>query len=94
MYNGSYCDQKSQLSEILTEPLNPRSSFIEECAKYDRHTYIYTYCMVPFFNLIIWWQQFCFQNIGETIIDILGKMNAKPWESTEYIKNTLWSEKK
>ena len=24
MYNGSNCDQKSQLSEILTEPLNPR----------------------------------------------------------------------
>ena len=25
MYNGSNCDQKSQLSEILTEPLNPRA---------------------------------------------------------------------
>ena len=24
MFNGSNCDQKSQLSEILTEPLNPR----------------------------------------------------------------------
>jgi len=24
MYNGSFCDQKSQFSEILTEPLNPR----------------------------------------------------------------------
>ena len=25
MYNGSNCDRKSQLSEILTEPLNPRA---------------------------------------------------------------------
>ena len=24
MYKGSNCDQKAQLSEILTEPLNPR----------------------------------------------------------------------
>ena len=24
MYKGSNCDRKSQLSEILTEPLNPR----------------------------------------------------------------------
>ena len=24
MYKGSNCDQKSRLSEILTEPLNPR----------------------------------------------------------------------
>ena len=24
MFNGSNCDQKSQLSGILTEPLNPR----------------------------------------------------------------------
>ena len=24
MYNGSNCDQKSQLSKILTEPSNPR----------------------------------------------------------------------
>ena len=24
MFNGSNCDRKSQLSEILTEPLNPR----------------------------------------------------------------------
>ena len=24
MYNGSNCDQKSQLSGILTEPLDPR----------------------------------------------------------------------
>ncbi len=26
MYNGSNCDRKSQLSEILTEPSNPRVS--------------------------------------------------------------------
>ena len=26
MYNGSNCDRKSQLSEILTEPLNPRDA--------------------------------------------------------------------
>ena len=25
MFNGSNCDRKSQLSGILTEPLNPRS---------------------------------------------------------------------
>ena len=25
---GSYCDRKSQFSEILTEPLNPRGSVI------------------------------------------------------------------
>ena len=24
MYNGLNCDRKSQISEILTEPLNPR----------------------------------------------------------------------
>jgi len=24
MFNGSNCDRKSQLSEILTEPLKPR----------------------------------------------------------------------
>ena len=24
MFNGSNCNRKSQLSEILTEPLNPR----------------------------------------------------------------------
>ena len=24
MFNGSNCDQKAQLSKILTEPLNPR----------------------------------------------------------------------
>jgi len=24
MYNGSNCDRKLQLSDILTEPLNPR----------------------------------------------------------------------
>ena len=27
MYKGSNCDRKSQLSEILTEPLNPRGCF-------------------------------------------------------------------
>ena len=27
MYKGSNCDRKSQLSEILTEPLNPRERF-------------------------------------------------------------------
>ena len=25
MYNGSNCDRQLQLSEILTEPLNPRA---------------------------------------------------------------------
>ena len=25
MFNGSNCDRKSQISEILTEPLNPRA---------------------------------------------------------------------
>ena len=28
MFNGSNCDRKSQLSEILTEPLNPRDIYI------------------------------------------------------------------
>ena len=28
MFNGSNCDQKSQLSGILTEPLNPREARI------------------------------------------------------------------
>ena len=27
MFNGSNCEQKSQLSEILTEPLNPRELY-------------------------------------------------------------------
>ncbi len=27
MFLGSNCDRKSQLSEILTEPLNPRERF-------------------------------------------------------------------
>ena len=26
MFNGTNCDRKSQLSEILTEPLNPRGA--------------------------------------------------------------------
>ena len=30
MFNGSNCDRKSQLSEILTEPLNPRATCIIE----------------------------------------------------------------
>ena len=30
MFNGSNCDRKSQFSEILTEPLNPREFMIEE----------------------------------------------------------------
>ena len=29
MFNGSNCDQKSQLSGILTEPLNPRGQHLE-----------------------------------------------------------------
>ena len=29
MYKGSNCDQKSHLSEILTEPLNPRERVIK-----------------------------------------------------------------
>ena len=29
MYKGLNCDRKSQLSEILTEPLNPREAFEE-----------------------------------------------------------------
>ena len=29
MYKGLNCDRKSQLSEILTEPLNPRD--LEQC---------------------------------------------------------------
>ena len=28
MFNGSNCDSKSQLSRILTEPLNPRDAAI------------------------------------------------------------------
>ena len=31
MYKGSNCDQKSQLSEILTEPLNPRGLDLFVC---------------------------------------------------------------
>ena len=31
MSNGSNCDQKSQLSEILTEPLNPRDHQLRDC---------------------------------------------------------------
>ena len=30
MFNGSNCDRKSQLSEILTELLNPRATCIIE----------------------------------------------------------------
>ena len=30
MYNGSTCDRKSQLSEILTEQLNPRGWYAED----------------------------------------------------------------
>ena len=37
MFNGSNCDRKSQLSGILTEPLNPR----EEGHKQDRMYTIY-----------------------------------------------------
>ena len=28
MFNGSNCDQKSQFSGILTEPLNPRGTLL------------------------------------------------------------------
>ena len=43
MSNGSNCDRKSQLYEILTEPLNPRdiqynvqrTVYIEQCTAYD-----------------------------------------------------------
>ena len=31
MYKGLNCDRKSQLSEILTEPLNPRGSLSLSC---------------------------------------------------------------
>jgi len=31
MYNGSNCDRKSQLSEILTEPLNLRAEPYKPC---------------------------------------------------------------
>ena len=27
MYKGSNCDQKAKLSEILTEPINPRAGY-------------------------------------------------------------------
>ena len=30
MFNRSYCDRKSQLSGILTEPLNPRGFHIHD----------------------------------------------------------------
>ena len=33
MYNGSNCVRKSQLSEILTEPLNPRDWNSKEIVK-------------------------------------------------------------
>ena len=29
MYKGSTCDRKSQLSKILTEPLNPRVGYYQ-----------------------------------------------------------------
>ena len=32
MFNGSNCDRKSQLSGILTEPLNPRESLLRGCS--------------------------------------------------------------
>ena len=34
MFNGSNCDRKSQLSGILTGPLNPRDSKIETLLDY------------------------------------------------------------
>ena len=33
MYEGSNCDRKSQLSEILTEPLNPRGGQGEQAER-------------------------------------------------------------
>ena len=30
MYNGSNCDRKQQLSDILTEPLNPQALYVNE----------------------------------------------------------------
>ena len=53
MFNGSNCDRKSQFSEILTEPLNPRDIYRDR--QIDRpgtedddmsrltYTYIYKY---------------------------------------------------
>ena len=34
MFNGSNCDRKSQLSGILTEPLNPRVVYTCKVANY------------------------------------------------------------
>ena len=39
MLNGSNCSQKSQLSEILTEPLNPRKIRLSNANLQKLHTY-------------------------------------------------------
>jgi len=38
MYKGSNCDRKSQLSEILTEPLNPRAVCKTKLSKPAAHS--------------------------------------------------------
>ena len=42
MYNGSNCNRKPKLSDILTEPLNPRSSWEKSCHKYFYRPVIWT----------------------------------------------------
>ena len=39
MLNGSNCSQKLQLSEILTEPLNPRKIRLSNANLQKLHTY-------------------------------------------------------
>ena len=57
MFNGSNCGQKSQLSGILTEPLNPREvsiilySFIENGPVYV-HQLMFFNDLLPFFSHI------------------------------------------
>ncbi len=43
MFNGTNCDQKSQLSGILTEPLNPRDPVYNKMQKQKIPRYMINY---------------------------------------------------
>jgi len=49
MYKGSNCDRKSQLSGILTEPLNPRGLY----ATYIEYIDIYTNVLFYYIDVFL-----------------------------------------
>jgi len=53
MYKGSNCDRKSQLSEILTEPLNPRVRNQIFSFYQSKKSYLKVFIFLTFFILFL-----------------------------------------